>query len=311
MWLPSLRALEAFLAVARAGSLAAGAAQLNLSTPALSRRIQQLEKDLGATLFERGPRGVALTETGAFLLAETAAPLEQVRRAATAVRARGREAVRLTTIPAFATRWLLPRLPRFAALHPDIEVDLQTGTAFADLQAEDFDLAIRLAKPGAAGVSGEPLLQIHLLPVWAPGARLAIREPADLADHALLGPDHRPEFWREWLAAHGLPSLGSQVRPIDSLLLYELTMSGAGVAIGIEPLVTHLLVDGRLIGLSGHRLASARAFYLLARRGAETRRPVRLFRAWLQAEAARSSLAPTASLPAAIAMAGRGAGPLI
>jgi LysR family glycine cleavage system transcriptional activator len=217
----------------------------------------------------------------------------------------------VTTIPAFATRWLLPRLPRFAEQHPGIEVDLQTGVAFSDLEAEDFDLAIRLAKPGAAGVSGDPLLEIRLLPVWSPTIGAAIRAPADLADHALLGPDHRPEFWREWLAAHGLAGLESRVRPVDSLLLYELTMSGAGVAIGIEPLVTHLLADGRLDGLTPHRLASSRAFYLLSRRAAEARRPVRLFQGWLQAEAGRSRLAQTASPPAAIAMAGRADHPLV
>jgi len=282
MRLPSTRSLEAMVSVARHGSLAAAGAELGMSVPALSRRIALLEQDLGMRLFDRLPRGVALTPAGAAYHAEVAPTLDRLRGATAKVLRAGRDTVRVTTIPAFATRWLLPRLPRFSAAHPGIEVDVRTSISLHDLEAQDFDLAIRLALRG--DVDGDPLLPIHLLPVWSPSSLGEMLHPAELDGHALLGPDHRPEFWAEWFGAYGSASQAMRVREIDALLLYELTMAGAGVAIGIEPLVTPLLDQGRLNGMAGHRVRSARGFHLLLRLGRPSH-AAKLFRDWLQREA--------------------------
>lgn len=281
MHFPSTRTLQAFVTAARLGSLAAASGRVGMSVPALSRRLAALEKELGVRLLERVPRGVVLTSAGNSYLAHAAAVLDRLQAAAAELQ-QDAMVVRVTTIPAFATRWLLPRLPAFSASHPDIEVDVRTSIAFERLDAGEFDLAIRLALDHE--MAGEPLLPIHLMPVWSAAHSRSIKCPEDVVQHPLLGPGHRPEFWQEWLRAVGLGDQAARPRDIDALLLYERTLSGAGVAIGIEPLISGLLGEGRLEALTGHRLRSARSFFLVE--PPETRtRAVRLFRNWLQSEA--------------------------
>lgn len=281
MHFPSTRTLQAFVTTARLGSLAAASSHVGISVPALSRRLAALEKELGARLLERVPRGVVLTSAGHSYLAHAVAVLDRLQAAAVELQ-QDAMIVRVTTIPAFATRWLLQRLPAFSALHPGIDVDVRTSIAFERLGAGEYDLAIRLALDHE--MASEPLLPIHLMPVWSAAHPRWIKSPEDVVRHPLLGPDHRPEFWQEWLRAAGLDERTARTREVDPLLLYERTLSGAGVAIGIEPLISGLLGERRLEALNGHRLRSARSFFLVE--PAETRtRAVRLFRDWLQGEA--------------------------
>lgn len=280
MHLPSTRTLQAFVTTARLGSLSAASGRVAMSVPALSRRLAGLEKELGVRLLERVPRGVVLTSAGNDYLAHAVAVLDRLQTAASELQ-QDAAIVRVTTIPAFATRWLLPRLPAFSARHPGIEVDVRTSIAFERLDDGQYDFAIRLALDHEMAI--EPLLQIHLLPVWSAAHPRAIKHPKDVLHHPLLGPDHRPEFWQEWLRGVGLGDQAARPREIDALLLYEQTLSGAGVAIGIEPLISGLLDDRRLNALTAHRQRSARSFFLVE--PAETRtRAARLFRGWLRCE---------------------------
>lgn len=281
MHLPSARTLQAFIAVARFGSLAAASPHVAMSVPSLSRRLAGLERELGVMLFERVPRGLVLTSAGTRYLGHAGAVLEQLQAAAAELK-RDASVVRVTTIPAFATRWLLPRLPAFSATHSGIEVDVRTSIAFERLDAGHYDFAVRLALD--CEMKSAPLLPIHLMPVWSAAHPRAIGEPCDVLHHPLLGPDHRPEFWQEWLCGVGLDDRAPRLRDVDALLLYDRAASGAGVAIGIEPLVSALLHDGRFEGLGKYRLRSARSFFLVE--PAQTRtRAARLFREWLHAEA--------------------------
>lgn len=167
-----------------------------MSVPALSRRLARLEKELGIRLFERVPRGVVLTNAGDTYLVHAVAILDRLQAAATDLQ-RDAAVVRVTTIPAFAIRWLLPRLSAFSVRHPGIEVDVRTSIAFERLDEGQYDVAIRLALDRE--MTAEPLLPIHLMPVWSAAHPRAINHPDDVLAHPLLGPDHRPEFWQEWL----------------------------------------------------------------------------------------------------------------
>lgn len=286
MRLPSLRSLEAALAVARLGSLAAAGDEMAMSVPALSRRIAQLESDLEVRLFDRVPRGVVVTPAGEAFLARVAPALAELRHASRDARGEHDHVVRLSTIPTFATRWLLPRLSRFERENTDIEVDVQTSAVLEDLDARNLDAVIRLSKAATAPTG--PALAIHLYPVWSPDHISDITDTADLLRHRLLGPNHRPEFWAEWLNAHQLDKEEVRIRPVDSALLYERAMRGDGVAIGIEPLVTPLIEQGRLVGLTDHRLRSGRAFHLIERSGQLSRSAQRVL-SWLRYEFAHQS----------------------
>lgn len=281
MHLPSTRTLQAFVTTARLGSLAAASARVAMSVPALSRRLAGLEKELGIRLFERVPRGLVLTSAGNTYLAQAVAVLDRLQAAAADLQ-RDADVVRVTTIPAFATRWLLPRLPAFNALHPGIDVDMRTSIVFERIDAGQYDFAIRLALNRE--VATEPLLPIHLMPVWSAAHPRAIHHPEDVLHHPLLGPDHRPEFWQEWLRGVGLDDQAARPRGIDAMLLYEHALTGAGIAIGIEPLTSVLLGEGRLQALVAHRLRSTRSFFLIEPADKHTL-AARLFREWLQSVA--------------------------
>ncbi len=280
MHLPATRTLEAFVATARLGSLTAAGASVGMSVPALSRRLSALEKELGVRLLERVPRGVVPTAAGKTYLAHAAAVLNRLQAAAAELR-RDAALVRVTTIPAFATRWLLPRLPAFADQNPGIDVDVRTSIDFERLDAGEFDYAVRLARDDEMATA--PLLPIYLMPVWSAARQFVVEHPADVLRYPLLGPDHRPEFWREWLENVGLGDAVDKLRGMDALLLYESALGGAGVAIGIEPLVSDLLKEGRLRGMETHRLRSMRSFFLLTGAAPRTR-AVRLFGQWLKSQ---------------------------
>lgn len=283
MHLPSTRTLQAFVATAQFGSLAAASVHVAMSVPALSRRLAGLERELGIHLFERVHRGVVLTSEGNTYLAHAVAVLDRLQVAAADFQ-RDTAVVRVTTIPAFATRWLLPRLPAFRIQHPGIEVEVRTSIAFERIDGGQYDFAIRLALDSE--MKTEPLLPIYLMPVWSAAHPRAINHPNDMLDHSLLGPDHRPEFWQEWLQGVGLADHICRPQGIDSLLLYEQVLNGVGIAIGIEPLTSTLLSEGRLQAIVGHRLRSARSFFLIG--PVETRtRAAHLFREWLRREAKR------------------------
>ena len=254
-----------------------------MSVPALSRRLAGLEKELGVRLLARVPRGVVLTSAGDKYLNHAVAVLDRLQAAAAELQ-QDVAIVRVTTIPAFATRWLLPRLPGFSARHPSIEVDVRTSITFERLDAGEYDFAIRLALDRE--MSAEPLLPIHLMPVWSAIHPRSIESPDDVLRHPLLGPDHRPEFWLEWLRGVGLDDQATRPRGIDALLLYERALSGAGVAIGIEPLISTLLRGKQLRALAAYRQRSARSFFLVEPAAPRTR-AARLFREWLRDEAQR------------------------
>jgi len=281
MHLPATRTLEALVATARLGSLSAAGASIGMSVPALSRRLSALQRELAVRLLERMPRGVVPTAAGKAYLVHAVAVLDRLQAAAAELQ-RDTTLVRVTTIPAFATRWLLPRLPAFADQNPGIDVDVRTSIDFERLDAGEFDYAVRLARDDE--VATAPLLPIYLMPVWSPVRPFAIEHPADILRHPLMGPDHRPEFWREWLENAGMDEAVDKVRRVDALLLYETTLGGAGVAIGIEPLVSDLLKAGRLCGLETHRLRSRRSFFLLTSTPPQTQ-AVRLFGQWLRSQA--------------------------
>jgi LysR family glycine cleavage system transcriptional activator len=292
--LPPFRSIEAFVAAARAGSLTAAAGELGLSVPALSRRIQALERDLGQPLLRRLPRGVALTPRGAAYLTDAGEAVDRLRVATDALREETRRPrVRVSLIPSLATSWLMPRLRRFAAEHPSIEVELDPSQDYVDLDAGDFDFAIRLGERAPADLPSEPLLDVHVYPVCDPAlaASGALRSPTDLAHQPLLGPGHRPEFWPEWARAHALdPAALGSIRLIDGLLLYEAAASGMGVAIALDAAVEPYLASGRLVRPFEAPVRSSRSFRLLAPRLRRSSRPARIFRTWLLAEAARATM---------------------
>jgi LysR family transcriptional regulator, glycine cleavage system transcriptional activator len=285
--------IEAFVVVARTQSLTQAASAMNLTVPALSRRIQMLEQYLGVPLFRRLPRGLSLTEAGAVYFASLGPAWETIGRATEAVRQPvRRDTVRVSAMPIFAANWLMPRLYRFQQRHAGIEVELETSPDLVDLQLRpDLDCAIRLGEGPWPGTTAEPLLPVRACPVVSPsmfGPDASPASPGDLLRHTLIETGHQPAFWQAWFAATGVDGTGARYRRFDNLqVVYEAAANGMGIALGLEPLVGSHLESGRLRQLFPAIVRLPQGFHLVRRQDEPApNQSFTWFRDWLLAEAA-------------------------
>jgi LysR family glycine cleavage system transcriptional activator len=291
-----LRPIEAFVVVARSLNLAKAAVSMNLTVPALSRRIQMLEQHLGVRLFRRLPRGLSLTDAGAAYFAAIAPAWDTVYSATEAARTRqpnGKDStpIKVSVIPTFAANWLMPRLIRLRPHQAGFDVELETSADLVDLQARpDLDCAIRLGKGPWTGLTSQTFLPVDAFAVASPGffgTGAPARHPQDLLVHTLIGSHHQPDFWREWFAPANIDFSRIQYRSFDNLqVVYEAAAGGMGIAIGLDPVVRPYLDSGRLKRLIPAPVRLPTHFHLVRRQGDNPGdRRFELFRDWLFREA--------------------------
>jgi DNA-binding transcriptional LysR family regulator len=213
--LPPLHLLYTFEAAARTLSFTVAAGELFLTQSAVSRQIQQVEEALGAHLFERRHRALALTEAGQVMQRAVVDCLARLRDATASVRATqpGRQ-IAITTTPGFASLWLIPRLARFTASHPQVDVRISATLEVLDLQRSAIDVSVRLTTLDKG--LGRPLFEEQVLPVCAPqllqDRSKPLVRPADLAHHTLLAIDtprgqSLTMDWEPWFKVMGLPEI--------------------------------------------------------------------------------------------------------
>jgi LysR family transcriptional regulator, glycine cleavage system transcriptional activator len=290
--LPPFKSIEAFAVAARSRSFTAAAAALNLTVPAVSRRIQTLEVELGTQLFHRTHHELRLTETGKTYVADIAPALDLIRDASERVRTKAhRQSVKLSLPPSFAASWLIPRLSRFQAEHHGIEVELESSIGAVDFDRGDVDLAIRISTDDWPGLHAERLLDIESYPVCSPEFlkdNPPLRRLGNLIKFPLLGSKTRPELWPDWLRAAGVADEPRVRYMFDNFhMLYRAAIDGLGVAIGLDIMAMPYLEEGQLVALFDQRLALAQGIYVVCRPADRSRRPISTFRNWLIAEAAR------------------------
>lgn len=294
--LPPLTGLEAFVQVARLGSLKAAAAALALSSPALTRRVQALERHVGRPLFDRDRQALHLNPDGERLLAAVAPAIDRLGLAMDeATGATERMRLRLGTMPLFASTRLIPRLARLRARHPELHVDIDTAPYVLTRLDDSLDAAVVLAKEIDPGLYSRKLGANRAVPI---GARAlaegpqALRDPADLARTTVLLHRDLPDSFDIWRRAIGRPELEPEaVDHFDSgQLILEAAAEGLGVAFMLE---THLANarDDRLVALFDSA-PSPYAYWFACRRPALGRRPVKLFHDWLVEELADGQAAP-------------------
>ena len=285
-----LNALRAFEAATRHLNFTRAADELCVSQGAVSHQVAQLERLLGARLFHRLPRGLALTDDGqalAPMLAEAfdrmAATLDQF------VDGRFRETLNLGVVGTFAMGWLMERLPRFARAYPAIELRMSTNNNRVDLAGEALDFAIRFGDGAWHATHAERLFDAPMAPLCAPGVARRLQRPADLANEPLLR-TYRADEWPAWFAAAGVaaPPMRGTLRNVvfdSSALMAAAAVAGHGVALAPVAMVTRELAAETLVmpfattvDLGGYWLTR-----LNSRRESEA---MRTFREWLRAEIA-------------------------
>jgi len=317
---PPLDLLLAFEASARHLSFTRAGAELFLTQSAVSRQIQALEESLGVQLFERRTRALALTERGRGLLLTTQDVLQRLHDTVQQVRGRNAaQRVNLTTTPGFAALWLIPRLSRFVATRPEVDVRISATSEMIDLARADMDLAVRYVPadlaPGATLLFGEEVYAVCAPSLLRRGPPL--REPADLRHHTLLHLDDPRAAWMDWtvwLHALGLDDLvpRGSLRLTQYEQVMQAALSGQGVALGRSPLVRGLLRERKLVAPFDKSLVSSRGYYLVDAPNARRAPEVQAFKAWIVAEARKDAAAPALASrrgPARSAAAGAAARP--
>ncbi|MGE0718865.1 MAG: transcriptional regulator GcvA [Alphaproteobacteria bacterium] len=288
--LPPLNALRAFEAAARHLSFTRAADELAVTQAAISHQIKSLEDWLGVLLFRRLPRRLELTEGGRDLLASIREAFDRIEAAVGRARRNDQTGpLTVSVVPSFAAKWLVPRLGRFQAEHPDIDVRLA-----ADIRPSRFDdgvdLAIRAGRGHWPGLQVERLLSEELFPVCSPrllAGAVALCRPEDLARHTLLHDDFEHD-WRMWLLAAGVSGVDWRRGPrfSDSSMVIQAAVEGQGVALARSALAAEDLKAGRLVRPFTIDMASDLAYYVVAPPGHADRPKVRAFRDWLKREAA-------------------------
>ena len=276
--------VEAFLAIARSGGFARGSAALHLSQPATSRRIKLLEAELGAPLFDRLSRGVALTEAGRAFLPHAQALLASMRDgidAVHAVRRTGHGPVTLALVGTLASGGLTAQLGRLCQAHPGLDLRLRTALS-AEVSAlvlrGDAAMGLRYGTDPDPGLVSVVIYQERLVPVCPPGHPLAARGTdlaAALAGQRWLAFPPRPGAPRDpyaaalqqLLAAHGLGA--AEVLPIDSLTAQKrMAEAGFGLAILPESSLEEELRTGTLCAIDVPTLTATIPVALIRRRNA-------------------------------------------
>ncbi|MFL9892102.1 choline sulfate utilization transcriptional regulator [Paraburkholderia sp. RL17-381-BIF-C] len=292
--LPPMQALAMFESAARLASFTAAAREMGSTQPAVSQRVVQLEEALGTPLFERGHRGVTLTEDGVRLFEAVRHALDTIRLATSEIRARRMpQTLTLSTDFGFATYWLMPRLSQFKALMPDVDVKIITSQNVFDPSHDQADIAIAFgdehADWSARGVV--KLFPERVTPVCSPAfaaAHPSLRTPSELLHLPLLHlePTQPARWlsWTDWFAAHALdaPPAHRGITFNSFTLVAHAAIMGQGVALGWAPLVDELLATGQLVELFEPPVVTERGYLLVTQRAATP--AVSAFRQWLLGE---------------------------
>ena len=288
--LPPLTAVEAFVATARLGSVKAAAESLSLSSPALSRRIQALERHLGRPLFERRHQAVLLNPDGAQLLTEIGPALEELGHAME--RASGHAELmrlKLAVLPLFASFRLMPRLGELRQRHPDLHIDIDTRPHALARLDEGLDAAIALARDVDPSLYSVKLGANRVVAIGGP-AMQKLRHPAELSRATVLLHRDLPDAFDYWREAVGLPEL--EPAAIDHFDSGQLILDAAAQDLGVAFMFDMHLEgahDPRLARLFGAAVESPYAYFFACRRAALGRRPLRIFHDWLIGELVESA----------------------
>jgi LysR family transcriptional regulator, glycine cleavage system transcriptional activator len=284
-----LKALAGFRAAARLNSFQAAARALGVTPSAISHQVAQIEDYFGAPVFVRATRSVSLTRLGRGVLKTADRLYSEMERLR--AKAASRSALRVSALPLFTQAWLMPRIAKFSALYPDIEVAITSEHQVADLQAGEADIAIRSLRAKPSGLAARKLMELRGVPVCSPAlkaGRVPLETPADLARHTLIQYSSRPDAWDVWFAAQGL----QHVKPRKTLTVdtvpaaLEAAARGAGIALGTDPLMWAADVAKGLVKAVAAKTVSESSYFVCTTRARARDRQVVAFTDWLFREAA-------------------------
>jgi len=303
--LPSLNSLRAFEAAARHLSFTRAAEELHVTPAAVSQLIKSLEDHIGVALFHRLTRGLALTDAGLAGLPQLQKAFCMLSKGVDVMRGSlESDLLAVQSAPSFAAKWLLTRLPRFSAAHPEVDLRIAGSLEQIDSRARDVDardtfrsgevqIGIRFGTGEYTGCRVDPLLRIALVPLCSPAlltGEQPLRVPADLRHHTLLHDETPAEAlpqWDTWLSAAGVDNVSPARGPHynSTQLVLQAAMEGQGVALGIDVLAADDVEAGRLVVPFDVHLPVESAYYMVTLEETADLARIAAFREWILAEA--------------------------
>lgn len=297
-----LNALRAFEAAARHQSFSAAAAELNVTPAAVGQQVRNLESWLGISLFTRASSGTArlmLTDVARVALPDIREGFDRLSIGLARLKdASVHAGLTVTVSPAFASKWLLPRIERFQQDHPDLDVLLDTNARSVDFQVERIDVGVRYGAGKWPGLIAVHLMDEVMFPVCAPDfpllkdGKLIAEALADctLIHDLSMANDRDYPTWRMWLDASGFTHIKSDhgLRINNSASVLQAAIDGQGLALARSVMVRDDLSTGRLIrpfADKGLDCPLTQAYYVVYRAECSELPKIQAFRDWLVAEA--------------------------
>lgn len=268
----SPRHLLVFEAAARTGSFTRAARELNVQQPAVSAAIKQLESSLGVLLFVRAHRSVSLTHAGERLYNDVFAAFERIHQTAQMLAQQGAQRhVTLSASTAFAHYWMVPRLARFHAAHPGIDLRLQTSEREPELEAEGLSLGIRRGSGQWPGCESHLIAPEIISPIASPrlmSTAVNLKNIANLPNEKLIHLEEpireRPgwaEYFAHWKVPYTEPRTGLRLN--DYALVLQAAIAGEGFAFGWHHVTEHLVKQGLLVRRDRWAWETGKGFYLV------------------------------------------------
>jgi DNA-binding transcriptional LysR family regulator len=287
--LPSFKALRALSIIVAEGSFERAAQRLHVSRSSVSHLIRDLERQLGARLLERSPRGVVVTADGSALLSGMGDSLLRIEGAVEAFY-RDRDQIRLSTVATLASHWLLPRLAGLQAKHPHLRLSISTATRAVDFAREDIDCGIRHGSGSWPGLSSMLLFTEALVLVGRRDMAASIA-PGDLAERVrsirIIRARTRPDDLRQWWQGMALGG----ATPPSSLIVENraqaiaAALAGAGATLIDPRFMDGATSTGDLVTIDPRPVPLASGYFYVVPERNRSRRNVTLIGSWLAAEA--------------------------
>ncbi|MCD2177425.1 LysR substrate-binding domain-containing protein [Rhizobium sp. C1] len=281
-----LNGLRAAEAVARLGGLAAAAAELGVSPGAVSQQVTRIEAELGTALFDRTGKGLVPLARSTAFLARLNESFSLLSQAVGEIRHRDDLVLTISVAPILASRWLVHRLPAFAARHPDIRLRIEADDRFIPMGSGDVDIALRVGRGGWSDAEAEKLLDELVFPVCAPVLADRLKVPADIVGLPIVVDGPSVFGWDIWLEPAGLGGTTLDIRHVfsDGSLALDAAIGGQGVFLAWETLAAFALEHGRLVEPFDLRVPTGRATWFVTPKGRRPTAAVQAFRAWVREE---------------------------
>ena len=286
--LPPLNALRAFDASARHLNFRLASEELGVTQGAVAQQVRLLEAAVDIPLFERLPRGLALTAEGHAYFAAIQQALTIISDATDALNRRS-TSLTISTTPSFASKWLIPRLAEFGERHPEIDVRIIADAALCNFKSDGVDIAVRLGKPPfARGLVSDLLFPLDVFAVASPQLPtpdFPVRAISDLENYVLLHDSH--DLWPEFFNALGCTNTFAPLkgpRFSQSSLAIDAAIAGHGIALTSEHLVERDIAAGRLKRLFDFSLPLSLGYYVVLPQTRVRRETSQQLRTWLLAQ---------------------------